>query len=156
MLNINKKLMEETKKWILSKRINKPINVTLTEKQSFNGIKLDNIISEQNFRHFKNVLNKKIFGNSYKRFNKQLQMLVVREESPNLRHHLHLIIEQPNRYTFYGFKKLIEILWTKTDFEYSKVHIEKPTDLNREIGWYCYIMKSNCENSIDWNNTVLH
>lgn len=156
MLNINKKLMEETKKWILSKRINKPINVTLTEKQSFNGIKLDNIISEQNFRHFKNVLNKKIFGNSYKRFNKQLQMLVVREESPNLRHHLHLIIEQPNRYTFYGFKKLIEILWTKTDFEYSKVHIEKPTDLSREIGWYHYIMKSNCEKSIDWNNTVLN
>ena len=78
MLNINKKLMKETKKWILSNRISNPINVTLTEKQSFNGIKLDTVISEQNFRYFKNVLNKKIFGNSYSRFNKQLKMLIVR------------------------------------------------------------------------------
>ena len=68
--------MKETKKWILSNRISNPINVTLTEKQSFNQIKLDTVISEQNFRHFKNILNKKIFGNSYKRFNKQLKMLI--------------------------------------------------------------------------------
>ena len=43
---------DELRQWIWSNRIPFPINVTLTEKQSFNGIKIDEIRSQQNFRHF--------------------------------------------------------------------------------------------------------
>ena len=152
---MNRKLKVQTKKWLLQNKINNPINVTLTEKQKVNGVDLDNISSEQNFRHFKNLLNSKVFGNGYKRFNKQLKMLVVREYSQNLRHHIHCIIEQPIRYNYLEFNFLIHKLWSKTLFGYWNIHIEKPTSHKREVGWFNYIMKDKVENSIDWNNSVL-
>ena len=155
---MNTKLKEKTKKWLSNYKIDNPINVTLTEKQTINynkKIGLDRIRSEQNFRHFKNLLNTKVFGNGYKRFNKQLKMLVVREFSHNLRHHIHCIIEHPLRYSYLEFNHLIHKLWNKTDFGYWSVHIEKPTSHKREVGWFNYIMKDKVENSIDWNNSVL-
>ena len=152
---MNKILKLHTKKWLSEYKINNPINVTLTEKQRVNGIDLDRIRSEQNFRHFKNLLNTNVFRNGFKRFNKQLKMIVVREYSFNLRHHIHCIIEQPIRYTDLEFNYLIHKLWNKTQFGYSEIHIEKPTSHKREVGWFKYIMKDNVENSIDWNNTVL-
>ena len=152
---MSRKLKLHTKKWLSKYKINNPINITLTEKQKVNGIDLDRIRSEQNFRHFKNLLNSKVFGNGFKRFKKQLKMIVVREYSSNLRHHLHCIIEQPIRYTDLEFNYLIHKLWNKTQFGYSEIHIEKPTSHKREVGWFNYIMKDNVENSIDWNNSVL-
>ena len=152
---MSNKLKLHTKKWLSEYKINNPINVTLTEKQRVNGIDLDRIRSEQNFRHFKNLLNSKVFGNGFKRYNKQLKMIVVREYSQNLRHHIHCIIEQPIRYSYLEFNFLIRKLWNKTQFGYSNIHIEKPTSHQREVGWFNYIMKDNVENSIDWNNSVL-
>tara|TARA_E500000331_G_scaffold289799_1_gene285650 strand:- start:27 stop:515 length:489 start_codon:yes stop_codon:yes gene_type:complete len=160
----DEKLKEETKKWLQLNLIRNPLNVTLTEKQYLHKtvgkdnriFKLDELKSSQNFRHFSNVLNKKVFGNGFYRFNKRLRMLVIREVSHTLRHHLHLIMEQPQRYSFEEFKKLIEFVWKKTNFGYSEIHIEKPTNSEREIGWFNYIMKNYNENSIDWNNTVLN
>lgn len=149
------KLKLHTKNWLSEYKINNPINVTLTEKQRVNGIDLDRIRSEQNFRYFKNLLNTNIFGNGFKRFNKQLKMIVVREYSFNLRHHIHCIIEQPKRYSDLEFNLLICKLWKKTLFGYSNIHIEKPTSLEREVGWFNYIMKDKIENSVDWNNSVL-
>lgn len=149
------KLKLHTKNWLSEYKINNPINVTLTEKQRVNGIDLDRIRSEQNFRYFKNLLNTNIFGNGFKRFNKQLKMIVVREYSFNLRHHIHCIIEQPKRYSDLEFNLLIRKLWKKTLFGYSNIHIEKPTSLQREVGWFNYIMKDKIENSVDWNNSVL-
>ena len=104
---MSKILKLHTKKWLSEHTINNTINVTLTEKQKVNGIDLDRIRSEQNFRHFKNLLNSKLLGNGFKRFKKQLKMIVVREYSSNLRHHLHCIIEQPIRYTDLEFNYLI-------------------------------------------------
>ena len=173
---MSKKLKSHTKKWLREYKFNNPINVTLTEKQRVKShckefvfdtinqksiknitqnIYLDDEKSEQNFRHFRNLLNSKVFGNGFKRFNKQLKMLVVREYSQNLRHHIHCIIEQPIRYSYLEFNFLIHKLWNKTQFGYSNVHIEKPTSHEREVGWFNYIMKDNVENSVDWNNTVL-
>ena len=152
---MSKILKLHTKNWLSEHTINNPINVTLTEKQRVNGIDLDRIRSEQNFRHFKNLLNTNVFGNGFKRFKKQLKMIVVREYSSNLRHHIHCIIEQPKRYSDLEFNFLIRKLWKKTLFGYSNIHIEKPTSHEREVGWFNYIMKDNIENSVDWNNSVL-
>ena len=58
--------------------------------------------------------------------------------------------------TFKEFKELVEFVWKSTNFGYSEIHIEKPTNSEREIGWFNYIMKNYNENSIDWNNTVLN
>lgn len=150
-------LTEQIKKFIRENRVANPLNVTLTEKQRYNGIRLDDIISEQNFRHFRNVLNRKVFGNGYKRFGMELQMLVIREVSVNHRHHIHCIIELPQRYEFVAFTDLVRDVWSKTDFGYDQVHIEKPFSQQREDGWLEYIMKKRTkvsfENSIDWMNS---
>ena len=150
-------LTEQIKQFIRKNRVVNPLNVTLTEKQTFNGIRLDDITSEQNFRHFRNVLNRKVFGNGYRRFGIELQMLVIREVSVNHRHHIHCIIELPQRYEFVTFVNLINDVWSKTDFGYDEVHIEKPSSQQREDGWLEYIMKKRTkvsfEQSIDWMNS---
>ena len=143
------------KDWLSTKLFEDGVNITFTVKQMVGSVKVDDLKLETNFKYFRNILNKKIFGNSFRRFGKQLKMLVVREYSQNLRHHIHCIIEQPKRYSDLEFNFLIHKLWNKTQFGYSEIHIEKPTSYKREVGWFNYIMKDNVENSIDWNNTVL-
>ena len=152
-------LNDEIRRFVTSNRVTNPINLTLTQKQSVNGFKVDGVVSEKNFRHFKNKLNTKLFGNGYRRYNKQLQMLVVREVSSNHRHHLHCIIEQPQRIGFEQFTHLIEEVWKSTDFGYEEIHIEKPSSQLREDGWLSYIMKDrtkvNLNTSVDWINTYI-
>ena len=152
-------LNNQIRRFVTSNRVTNPINVTFTQKQSVNGFRVDDVVSEKNFKHFKNKLNTKLFGNGYKRFNKQLQMLVVREVSSNHRHHLHCIIEQPQRIGFEQFTHLIEEVWKSTDFGYEEIHIEKPSSQLREDGWLSYIMKDrtkvNLSTSVDWINSSI-
>ena len=157
---MNRTYLNETiRDFVTQNRVTNPINVTFTEKQSMNGFTIDNVVSERNFRHFKNKLNTKLFGNGYRRFNKQLQMLVIREVSSNRRHHLHCIIEQPQRIEFEKFTHLIETVWKSTDFGYEEIHIEKPSSQLREDGWLSYIMKDrtkvNLSTSVDWINSSI-
>lgn len=91
---------DSIKQWLWENRIPYPINVTLTERQSFKGQKIDDVVSESNFKHLKKVLNQMIFANGYRRFGKQLRMLVVKEVSPLLRHHLRQKIAFMLEYAF--------------------------------------------------------
>ena len=154
-------LNNQIRTYLKSKKVVNPLNVTFTQKQYVNGQRIDDPSSEQNFRHFRNVLNRKVFGNGYKRFNKQLQMLVIREVSSDKRHHLHCVIEQPQKYEFEEFVSLIHSVWSVTKFGYDQIHIEKPSSQQREDGWLNYIMKDrtkvSLDTSIDWtNSTVLN
>jgi len=154
-------LNEHIRTYLKSHKVVNPINVTLTQKQWVKGNHVDDISSEQNFRHFRNKLNTKVFGNGYRRFKKQLQMLVIREDSPYHRHHLHCVIEHPERYSFEEFSTLIKKVWSSTKFGYEQIHIEKPSSHEREDGWLSYIMKdyskSDLSTSIDFeNSTVLN
>jgi len=150
-------LNDQLKTYLRSKRVKNPINITFTQKQNVDGKWIDDFQSEQNFKHFKNVLNRKVFGNGYKRFNKQLEMLVIREVSLNQRHHLHCIIELPLRYRFDEFSSLIKRIWRNTKFGYDQIDIEKPSSQLREDGWLDYIMKDftkvSLSTSIDYENS---
>lgn len=152
-------LNDQIRRFVTSNRVTNPINLTFTQKQSVNGFRVDDVVSEKNFKHFRNKLNTKLFGNGYRRFNKQLQMLVIREVSSNHRHHLHCIIEQPQRIGFEKFTYLIETVWKSTDFGYEEIHIEKPSSQLREDGWLSYIMKDrtkvNLSTSVDWINSSI-
>ena len=152
-------LNDKIRRFVTSNRVTNPINLTFTQKQSVNGFRVDDVVSEKNFKHFRNKLNTKLFGNGYRRFNKQLQMLVIREVSSNHRHHLHCIIEQPQRIGFEKFTYLIETVWKSTDFGYEEIHIEKPSSQLREDGWLSYIMKDrtkvNLSTSVDWINSSI-
>ena len=148
-------------------RIANPISVTLTQRQNFNGLKIDDVSSEQNFRHFKNQLNRKVFGNAHRRFGKELGMLVVREVSDGQRHHLHCVLEHPtDRITFNDFKRLIAQCWGSTNFgshpffSHQQIDVHRPTNDSDIDGWLSYILKDSTkqslEGSVDWMNTNIH
>lgn len=149
----------EIRQFFWDNRILNPINITLTEKQSFNGFKIDDINSSKNFKHFKNVLNTKLFGNGYQRFGKQIDIVVIREGGSEKRHHLHCILEKPNRITSEEFCTLLKDIWRNTDFGYEEIHIEHPSSKDREDGWLGYILKRrskvNLFDSIDWDNVTI-
>lgn len=146
-------------KWISDVRVPNPVCVTLTEKQFYKGIRLDPIRSDQNFRHFLNLLNRKVYGNSYRRFDRRLNVFSVKEVSLNDRHHRHCMIEVPTNQTFEQFYSKLEWCWKETDFGYDNIHIDQPTSIFEEDGWYNYILKfktkTDFSTSIDWNNVTV-
>lgn len=145
------------KDWLSTKLFEDGVNITFTVKQMLGSVKVDNLKLETNFKYFRNILNKKIFGNSFRRFGKQLKMLVVREVSALQRLHLHTIIELPKHLDFKRFVYLIRLCWNKTLFGYGQIHIEKPSTQLREEGWFHYIMKKKSKldfgDSIDLENS---
>lgn len=149
-------------------RVKNPINITLTEKKcdliGVFGEKHsewnDANKSSQNYRHFKNLLNTKVFGKSYKRFGVELQMVVIREIGQNGQPHLHCIIEQSPNHNLMEFMMLVNSCWQKTKFGYQQTHFEKPIDDSRAEGWLNYILKNSTkldglEDSIDWCNCTV-
>lgn len=132
-----------------------PMSVTLTEKQQFKGFGIDNIRSVKNTKHFLNRLNQKIFKNSYRRYGKCIQSFVVMEGSKNIRHHIHMILERPNRISYEEFCYLVNDSWNKTTFGYSHIDIKEMSN----DGWTKYILKRRTKTDIlsdvDWENTVV-
>jgi len=119
------KLTNSYRDWMKTKLFDNGLNITFTFKQIVDGIKIDKISAERNFRYFRNMLNKKIFGNSYKRFGKQLKMLVIREVSNTQRLHLHTIIEKPKNIILERFIYFVRLCWSKTLFGYTEVDIQQ-------------------------------
>ncbi len=146
--------------YVNENRVRNPINLTLTEKQVFNGVYIDDVISERNYRHFQNIINRKVFGNSSQRFGKKLQSLVVREVSGSGRHHLHVIMEVPDTMGFQEFSQLIRKSWVSTSYGYGEIDIVLPADDDMKDGYLKYIMKhrtkpSGVLDSIDWINSTV-
>ena len=146
--------------YVNGNRVRNPVNITLTEKQVFNGVYIDDVISERNFRHFQNVINKKVFGNSSQRYGKKLQSLVVREVSGSGRHHLHVIMEIPETMGFQEYSHLIRKTWASTSYGYGEVHIVIPESDDLRDGYLKYIMKNRTKpsgvfDSIDWINSTV-
>lgn len=140
-------------------RVRNPINITFTEKQIWNGVPIDDIISERNVRHFQNVLNRKVFGNSHQRYGRKLQSLIVREIGGSGRHHLHIMMETPERLPLPMFIEIIRRCWVSTNYGYEQIHIEVPHTDERESGYLNYIMKRKSKpqgltDSIDWMNST--
>lgn len=142
----------ELKKFVNSIRIQNPVAVTLTEKQHYEGQKLDDIVSSLNVHNFMNRMNKSLFGNSYKRYGNSLEAIFVREDAPDKRHHIHCELERPNRISPIGFNVLIRSCWQKTKFGYNHVWI----DNNVDSGWREYLLKRRTKpdycDAIDWEN----
>jgi len=149
------KYTDEIYKFLSVVDFENPMSVTLTEKQQFNGFELDRIRSIRNTNHFLNRLNQKIFKNSYRRYGKRLKSFVVMEGNKNIRHHIHMILERPNRISYEEFCYLVSDSWNKTTFGYSHIDIQKMSN----SGWSKYILKCRTKtdvlSDIDWENTYV-
>lgn len=125
------------------------LGISLTLKQKSNGEKLDTINMSQNFRHFMNILNSKVYGKRFKRFNQQLRVLPVIEMSQDNRFHYHLILEVPEVTTNLWLGEEVKNAWKKTKFGYRQIDIQSITD----DGWTDYITKFKTkEDQVDWVN----
>jgi len=163
--------MKEQIRNYLKTPIPNPLFVTFTLKQKMEFqskfgtylVDLDEYGIRTNFRHFSNRLNKKVFGNSFRRYGKRLKMVVVEEGGKNeVRLHLHTVIETPSHLDQLQFKSLIGDIWTnKTLWGYEDIRFDVPNKSKGDVsGWINYITKSKTKgrdlnSSIDWENTYL-
>jgi len=141
-------LRESIKEYVKDFDTNNCFGVSLTLKQRVDQKSINNDISSQNLRHFLNVLNKKCFGNSFKRFNKRLRVLPVLERSSTGRYHYHLTLQNPFIDKPDKFESMINFTWFNTNYGYRHIHIHR----NVNKGWNDYITKLNTGGEVDWIN----
>jgi hypothetical protein len=108
------------------------VAVTLTQKQITDCQFIDEIVSSQNLRHFMNRLNAAVYGKRFRRFNKRLTVFAVRENSDDVRHHLHLMLERPPYICVDDYRYLIFTCWSKTRFGHFNIKVDEAFDLNNE------------------------
>lgn len=85
--------------------------VTLTMKQQVGSQSLDEFQASKNLRYFLNIMNHQCFGNSVKRYGKQLRVIPFLEKSSWQRFHYHITLEKPNRLSEEDFKDLVSMCW---------------------------------------------
>lgn len=117
-------------------------------------VKGDEISYSRNLQHFLNRLNKKVFGNAVRRFDKKLNCYAAFEGGVGFtRPHFHLLIQGSPYHTKNEFERLVEKEWTKTNYGYREVYVLKH---NQNSGWEGYISKeyskTNLFDCIDWGN----
>jgi hypothetical protein len=146
-MNIN--IKNSIKSYLKTFDIRGCLAVTLTMKQEGSGGKLNEVTSSQNFRHFMNVLNRKVYKQQFKRFNKRLNVIPVIENSYKDRIHLHLILSIPENFHHDDYIYLIKETWNNTNYGYREVDV-KPI-INS--GWTEYITKfKTSHDDVDWEN----
>jgi hypothetical protein len=129
-----------------------PMALTLTLKQRVGGIAIDHVAAAQNFRHFMNRLNRRVFGNSAARHGRGLNVIPVIENDEIVRLHYHAVIDRPERMTPEEFRRAIDASWRKTLWGYNQLVLEPMTN----NGWINYIgkfgQKPDYALAIDWTN----
>jgi hypothetical protein len=117
-------------------------------KQGVDRQRLDEMTGSQNFRHFMNVLTKKVFGNTGVRFGRRIEVIPVIERSSAGRLHYHIAMKVPESVEIDRFEALVEESWKKSRFGYRELKIERELD----DGWIDYMTKPKNWNEVDWQN----
>ena len=146
-MNIN--IKNSIKSYLKTFDIRGCLAVTLTMKQGCFKGRLNEEKSSQNFHHFMNVLNRKVYKQQFKRFNKRLNVIPIIENSYKDRLHLHIILNIPKNIDRNDYINLIKETWNNTDFGYREIDIQPIIDL----GWTEYITKfKTSHDDVDWEN----
>lgn len=136
-----------------------PHAVTLTMKQGMRpepfGLTeyLDRQKAVQNFRHFMNLLNRRVLGKQFQHHRKRLPVIPVLEGGGRGRRlHYHAIIDCPRDDLDELFPLLVQSVWAKTKWGYYETDIQPDADR----GWVNYISKPydkpDYADAIDWEN----
>ena len=109
----------------------------------------------QNFRHFLNRLNQRIYGKSCRRYGNKITVIPIIEGTTTIRPHYHAVIDNPLIDREAEFRQNVIECWSKTELALPQLHLTQMTD----EGWIDYIMKlrtkRNIFDSIDWDNVVI-
>lgn len=149
------------KSFIDLNKFTNPFSVTLTLKQSVLNhegpysvhTRIDRDKAIQNFRHFMNLMNSKVYGHSSQRHGTKIQVIPLLEgDTGTSRLHYHCIIDCPRPSQVLTFPSLIKDCWMMTNYGYKQIDVQRQSD----NGWVDYITKfrgkSEYDQSIDWSN----
>lgn len=137
-----------------------PHAVTLTMKQvlrpSFDPAAateyLDLRKASQNFRHFMNILNRRVLRKRFQHHGQRLSVVPVIEGGNGKRLHYHATIDCPRADLVGLFPLIVRSAWSKTKWGYYEIDIQPSAD----DGWTNYISKlrdkPNYADAIDWEN----
>jgi len=152
-------LQQSLRNWIDTDRWKHRFGVTLTLKQKVwingdkgrHGVTLTPEDASRNLRHFLNVMNKRVYGSSSRRFGNRLPVIAILEGGGTERLHYHLIMDCPEDKLVEVFPSMVAEIWRSTSWGYDQVRVE-PCD----EGWVSYITKLRDKPdfglSIDWMN----
>jgi hypothetical protein len=164
------RLSNTTRSYLTKTKIENPLLVTFTLKQMIQVynefgshlVKGNRITYETNFRHFMNRLNKKVYGNASKRFEKRLKVLAIIEGGVGgIRYHYHGVIQTPPHLLNSSLNektKFINDSWKETRWGYNINDVRYPSTEDGGVeGWIHYITKSRSKQydlstSVDWLN----
>jgi hypothetical protein len=133
--------------------------VTLTLKQALEQegywFRADPHQCSRAFRHFMNLLNRSVYGASFRKEKKRVRVIPILEKDGNGRFHYHAAIEPPLHIRHEDFWAYVRHCWAEVDWAYERNAIEFGAD----EGWINYMLKlgqksgleawSDC---IDWHN----
>lgn len=100
-----------------------------------------------------NLLNRGVYGKSFLRHGKRVQVIPILEGGDLSRFHYHCVIDCPRpEIDPVSFDELVRDCWSLTSYGYHEVDIQPETD----EGWITYISKlrgkPEYDLSIDWEN----
>lgn len=108
-------------------------------------------LAVQNFRHFMNLLNKRMYGNAARRHGKRLPVFPVHEGGGSKRLHYHAMIDCPRDDLRDTFPALIDEIWRSTQWGYYQTKVTAADE-----GWITYVTKlrdkPDLASAIDWMN----
>jgi hypothetical protein len=130
-------------------------DVTLTLKQAWQPdrggwVKIDDYRCRQAFRHFMNLLNRTVYGSSFRRHGKRLRVLPVLEKGEvraralrpwecgaSGRWHIHCAIELPSHSDAIALEKMIRGCWAKVEWGHGRILVRDGAN----VGWIDYMLK---------------
>ena len=118
------------------------VGLTLNLKQAIittSGaiFRLDELNAKKAFRHYMNVLNRRIYHSAHRKHGKRLRVVPILEKSAEGRWHYHVAIEPPAFMDANSFGEFAMGVWLQTDFGYA--HGDAVADV--DVGWITYMTK---------------
>ncbi len=113
-------------------------------------------LAQQNFRHFMNLLNYKLFGKAFRRRNNKLRLQVLASLERGAlgeRLHYHVIIDRPPHIEPWRFHLSIQFLWYRTRWGYRKIDIQALKTGADVTNWLGYVVKRNA--CLDGDNQAI-
>ena len=116
--------------------------VTLTMKQLVDQQKLDRYAATQNLRHCLNQVNRELFGNAARRYNKKIDVVPFQHRSATKRLHYHLIMRVPESVPASRLKETVIGCWKHTRFGLAEHAI---TNAYAPERWISYMINRNSQ-----------
>jgi len=112
-------------------------------------VRLNEYRARENNRIFLDRLNKRVFGNAYRRYGKKLNVMLVLESDDLKRMHVHALLEHPSWLSIDDFIRLIDDAWSAAPWSYEERCIEEIKSLRGSV---LYNLKTGVD-AIDLENT---